>query len=373
VPEPEGSEYVRWVQNTLNQVMSLRLPVDGIMGPETRSAIRSFQQRQGLPVDGIVGPETERALGAAIDGQSPDAQTEFEAFDTELADQEWQSEVNRSSSDYIKWVQQSLNQIMGLRLAVDGISGTQTRSAIRSFQQQRGLAVDGIVGPQTEAALIKAGAKPFPTTNYPIDTPLPTYPGQPQPAPNRPGTSLKALQQELDNDVARGQLSRTQADQMLYQARARIYLPFDAQRIRTTSPWGWRRHPVTGMPSLHAGTDFGVHSGTPVPAVKAGTVARSYTSKSAGETVILYHGQDASGYQYYTLYFHNSRRLVSDGQSVSQGQIISYSGNTGKYTTGPHLHYEVRVIPPSIGPSDKAFFKSQYSVDAQDHLWPDLQ
>ena len=176
VPEPEGSEYVRWVQNTLNQVMSLRLPVDGIMGPETRSAIRSFQQRQGLPVDGIVGPETERALGAAIDGQSPDAQTEFEAFDTELADQEWQSEVNRSSSDYIQWVQRSLNQIMGLQLAVDGISGTQTRSAIRSFQQQRGLAVDGIVGPQTEQALIAAGAGNPPGAGAPSYTPPSTQP-----------------------------------------------------------------------------------------------------------------------------------------------------------------------------------------------------
>lgn len=159
VPEPEGSEYVRWVQNTLNQVMSLRLPVDGIMGPDTRSAIRSFQQRQGLPVDGIVGPETERALGAANEGQSPDAPAEFEAFDTELADQEWQSKVNRNSRDYIKWVQRSLNQIMGLRLAVDGISGPQTRSAIRSFQMRQGLEADGIVGSRTEAALSDALAK----------------------------------------------------------------------------------------------------------------------------------------------------------------------------------------------------------------------
>jgi phosphatidylserine/phosphatidylglycerophosphate/cardiolipin synthase-like enzyme/outer membrane protein OmpA-like peptidoglycan-associated protein len=77
-------------------------------------------------------------------------------FESDEAD--WQGEVNRSSRDYIKWVQQSLNRSLGLRLTVDGISGTQTRSAVRSFQQQRGLAVDGIVGPQTEQALIAAGA-----------------------------------------------------------------------------------------------------------------------------------------------------------------------------------------------------------------------
>ena len=66
--------------------------------------------------------------------------------------------ISRSSKEYIRWVQQSLNQILGLRLVVDGISGTQTRSAIRSFQQRQGLVVDGIVGPQTEGALIAAGA-----------------------------------------------------------------------------------------------------------------------------------------------------------------------------------------------------------------------
>ena len=65
-PQPEPSEapseYVRWVQSCLNQVMGLRLPIDGIMNMQTRSAIRSFQERRGLRIDGLVGPETERAL-----------------------------------------------------------------------------------------------------------------------------------------------------------------------------------------------------------------------------------------------------------------------------------------------------------------------
>jgi hypothetical protein len=51
-----------------------------------------------------------------------------------------------------------LNKILGLRLAVDGKMGPQTRSAIRSFQKKQGLAADGVVGPQTEAALVKAGS-----------------------------------------------------------------------------------------------------------------------------------------------------------------------------------------------------------------------
>jgi len=66
-----GREYVRWVQSTLNQIMSLRLPEDGTMGPAVRSAVRSFQEKQGLLVNGIVGPDTERSLLAARGDQAP--------------------------------------------------------------------------------------------------------------------------------------------------------------------------------------------------------------------------------------------------------------------------------------------------------------
>jgi hypothetical protein len=68
---PSASEYVRWVQTMLNQVLNLQLPVDGIMSVETRSAIRSFQEKNGLPVTGIVGPDTERALQAAASPAAP--------------------------------------------------------------------------------------------------------------------------------------------------------------------------------------------------------------------------------------------------------------------------------------------------------------
>jgi peptidoglycan hydrolase-like protein with peptidoglycan-binding domain len=165
---------MRWVQNTLNQVMSLRCRW---MAYGTRDTQRHplFQQKQDCR---WMASSAQRpsARSAPQRCQSPDAQAEFEAFDTELADQEWQGEVSRSSSDYIKWVQRSLNQIMGLQLAVDGISGTQTRSAIRSFQQQRGLAVDGVVGPQTEQALIAAGAGNPPGAGAPSYTPPSTQP-----------------------------------------------------------------------------------------------------------------------------------------------------------------------------------------------------
>jgi peptidoglycan hydrolase-like protein with peptidoglycan-binding domain len=72
-PLPAGSEYMRWVQSALNDVLGLRLPVNGIADSATRSAIRTFQQRAGLPADGTVGPDTERALIAARGGTSPAA------------------------------------------------------------------------------------------------------------------------------------------------------------------------------------------------------------------------------------------------------------------------------------------------------------
>jgi peptidoglycan hydrolase-like protein with peptidoglycan-binding domain len=65
---------------------------------------------------------------------------------------------NRNNNEFVKWVQRSLNQILGLRLTEDGIAGPQTRSAIRSFQQKQGITPDGVVGQKTEKALIDASA-----------------------------------------------------------------------------------------------------------------------------------------------------------------------------------------------------------------------
>jgi hypothetical protein len=64
-PEERGSEYVRWVQLSLNQVLGLRLPITGVMNAAARSALRTFQGQQNLPADGVAGPETRKALIAS--------------------------------------------------------------------------------------------------------------------------------------------------------------------------------------------------------------------------------------------------------------------------------------------------------------------
>jgi hypothetical protein len=88
-PAPTPSEYIRWAQSALNDVLGLQLPVHGIADAATRGAIRSFQQREGLPTDGIVGPDTERALLAARSGNQGAAgspmPTEPAATATELS------------------------------------------------------------------------------------------------------------------------------------------------------------------------------------------------------------------------------------------------------------------------------------------------
>lgn len=104
-----------------------------------------------------------------------------------------------------------------------------------------------------------------------------------------------------------------------------------------TSDFGWRIHPIYGTARLHAGTDFGVDEGTPVHAADSGVVTDAGWISGYGYTVIIDHGNGMS-----TLYAHNSEVLVSEGQTVSKGQVVSYSGNTGG-STGPHLHFEVRI------------------------------
>jgi len=133
-----SAAYVRWVQSALNQVLGLRLAVDGQSGTQTRSAIRSFQQRRGLTDDGEVGPRTEAALMAAGAPPPPGPGGPL------------------TSPAPVRWVQAALNQILGLRLAVDGLLGAQTRSAVRDFQGRQGLAVTGDVDAQTEQRLVTA-------------------------------------------------------------------------------------------------------------------------------------------------------------------------------------------------------------------------
>jgi len=158
--------YIKWMQQSLNQIMGLKLAVDGDLGPQTRSAIRSFQQRQGLPVDGVVGPETKRALIAARRGRASTSQEPraFTAFGFEWKpkwsnEMEFESVGNISGPDYLKWVQGSLNRLVGAGLKVNGLDSATYRNYVKMFQSIASLNSNGKVDEKTQNALIKANHK----------------------------------------------------------------------------------------------------------------------------------------------------------------------------------------------------------------------
>lgn len=104
-----------------------------------------------------------------------------------------------------------------------------------------------------------------------------------------------------------------------------------------SSGFGPRVHPVTGEHRLHAGLDIAAGSGTPIRAAAPGVVSFAGTLGGYGTTTTIDHGGGVV-----TLYAHQSAVTVSDGMTVRSGQMIGRVGSTGQ-STGPHLHFEVRV------------------------------
>ncbi|NRQ51590.1 M23 family metallopeptidase [Aeromicrobium stalagmiti] len=115
-----------------------------------------------------------------------------------------------------------------------------------------------------------------------------------------------------------------------------------------TSPYGMRRHPITGVYKLHDGTDFGVGCGTPIKAAASGTVIEQYFNAAYGNRVILNNGVKR-GVSVVTTYNHLSRFAVSAGSKVTRGQVIGYVGTTG-YSTGCHLHFMVLTNGATANP-----------------------
>lgn len=140
---------------TLLNAHGYGLAVDGIVGAKTKAAIKDFQSKRGLLVDGIAGPKTMAALQAKA---------------TESAAAAGAKEV------------QTLLNVFGYGLVVDGDLGPASRAAIKDFQRQKGLAVDGVVGPITLAALRQ---------------------GLPKPAPEKPAVAVKPVEQTKPVEVTK--------------------------------------------------------------------------------------------------------------------------------------------------------------------------
>ncbi len=107
-----------------------------------------------------------------------------------------------------------------------------------------------------------------------------------------------------------------------------------------TSPFGWRVHPIFKRKIFHSGVDLGMPMNSPVKAANSGKVIFVGWYGGYGKVVIIDHGR-INGVPTTTLYAHLNSYRVSVGSTVVKGQVIANVGTTG-YSTGPHLHFEVR-------------------------------
>ncbi len=115
---------------------------------------------------------------------------------------------------------------------------------------------------------------------------------------------------------------------------------------RVSSQYGWRLHPVLQVNRLHAGTDFAVPIGTPVKAAQSGKVVFAGHRGGYGKLLVIQHDAVHS-----TVYGHLNEfgSGIKVGSMVQRGQVVAKSGNTGM-STGPHLHFEVRVNGLAVHP-----------------------
>lgn len=109
--------------------------------------------------------------------------------------------------------------------------------------------------------------------------------------------------------------------------------------LTVTSPYGSRKHPLTGVTKLHTGVDFGAPQGAQVSAARDGRVVFAAMTKAYGNRVVVDHGL-IDGRRLETTYSHLSALQVTAGQSVRTGAPLGRVGSTG-LSTGPHLHFEV--------------------------------
>ncbi len=116
--------------------------------------------------------------------------------------------------------------------------------------------------------------------------------------------------------------------------------------IRISSHYGMRQHPTLGYSKAHKGVDFAAPTGTPIYAAGNGVITEIGCKSGYGKLVQIKHSSNLS-----TIYAHasNFAKNLKVGSVVKQGQVIAYVGSTGR-TTGPHLHYEVKISGKHVNP-----------------------
>ena len=270
------------------------------------------------------------------------------------------AQLASASSANVAALQVALKALGLYPAAVDGVKGPFTQNGVRSFQRHRGLLADGVAGPQTRGALGRRGRPRLGSRVM--------HSGQ-------RGWDVAALQFLLQRrgyspgGLDGGFGAGTRSALISFQRAAGLTADgvagsatLHALRHRSggpsQTPTGSVRfyHPVPGPIGdpfgapreggrKHSGVDFPVASGTPIEAAGVGTVVfAGYNTGGYGNLVVVQH---RLGYS--TWYAHMSRIATYAGARVEGGNVIGYVGSTG-HSTGPHLHFEVRLNNVPVNP-----------------------
>ncbi|BBB90591.1 murein DD-endopeptidase MepM [Methylomusa anaerophila] len=172
--------------------------------------------------------------------------------------------------------------------------------------------------------------------------------GQGGPAVKPEAKDIAALIQDLTASAKAREQSLTEVKEALMAKQQRLAAmpsiwPATGE---VTSRFGWRNSPWGWGSEWHPGLDIANDAGTPILAAADGVVTGSDWNGGYGNMVQIEH---ANGIV--TVYAHNSENLAEVGRTVKKGDIIAYMGNTGA-STGPHLHYEVRVNGTAVNPAN---------------------
>lgn len=161
---------------------------------------------------------------------------------------------------------------------------------------------------------------------------------------------LASLSETLDNLLARSRLQKESFNDIVHYLDEKQFLREHTPSIIPVQGWfmsgfGYRIDPFTGQVKMHEGLDIAAPRGTPIISPGDGTVKFAGERHGFGLTLVINHG-----YGFNTLYAHCQRLNVEEGDKVERGDVIAFVGNTGK-STGPHLHYEVRVFQKPVNPA----------------------
>jgi murein DD-endopeptidase MepM/ murein hydrolase activator NlpD len=196
----------------------------------------------------------------------------------------------------------------------------------------------------------KASKKPNlkPTNNLQPDNLLPANRGGPL-INARPMTELdlQAAILELTKAVdARDDVMSSIEAKVLQQSVLKDMLPNSSPigAAYNSSSYGWRIDPFNGNKAFHEGLDFTANTGTPIRAAADGIVSVAELTHAYGNMVKIDHGAGLE-----TRYAHASKLMVKAGERVVKGQVVALVGSTGR-STGPHLHYEIRLNGNPLDP-----------------------